>query len=61
MLQGTVPFPLAPIWSRLLESELYDRTLYLSTQYDSDMVWADGFFIRYPAGVAMAQGAAAAP
>jgi prepilin-type N-terminal cleavage/methylation domain-containing protein len=29
---------------------------FLATQYDSDLVWADGLFIRYPAGVEMYKG-----
>ena len=33
---------------------------FLATQYDADMVWADGLFIRYPAGVQMMRNAAAA-
>jgi len=29
----------------------YDVGPFVSTDYDQDMVWADGLFIRYPAGV----------
>ena len=26
---------------------------FIATAYDSDIVWADGFFVRYPAGIAV--------
>ncbi len=34
---------------------------FLATQYDTDLVWADGLFISYPAGVATATKFQAAP
>jgi hypothetical protein len=29
---------------------------FLTTEYDSDLLWADGLFIRYPAGVQTVKG-----
>jgi prepilin-type N-terminal cleavage/methylation domain-containing protein len=31
----------------------YTMGPFIATAYDSDIVWADGFFVRYPAGIAV--------
>jgi len=33
------------------ETEVYTVGPFITTQYDRDIVWADGFFVRFPAGV----------
>jgi hypothetical protein len=33
------------------EGETYTVGPFITTQYDRDIVWADGFFVRFPAGV----------
>ena len=35
---------------------VYTIGAFIATQYDSDIVWADGLFIRYPAGTQYVQG-----
>jgi hypothetical protein len=44
----------------IFTSTTYPIGSFISTAYDSDMVWADGLFIRYPAGVNTAKRALAA-
>jgi type II secretion system protein G len=34
-----------------VEGETYTVGPFITTQYDRDIVWADGFFVRFPAGV----------
>jgi general secretion pathway protein G len=41
----------------IFESDVYSVGPFVTTDYDQDMVWADGLFIRYPSGV-VAAGAA---
>jgi general secretion pathway protein G len=40
---------------------VYTIGAFVATQYDQDMVWADGLFIRYPAGTQYVQGQQANP
>ncbi len=35
------------------DSATYTMGPFVATLYDSDIVWADGFFVRYPAGAKM--------
>ena len=42
----------------LTGSGTYTIGPFLSTDYDQDIVWADGYLVKYPAGVS---GSAAAP
>ena len=39
----------------------YTIGAFVATQYDQDIVWADGLFIHYPAGTQYVQGQQAAP
>ena len=43
------------------ENTVYTIGAFLATQYDNDIVWADGLFIRYPAGAAYVAGQAPPP
>ena len=36
------------------EDLVYDIGAYNSTRYDRDLLWADGLFVSYPAGRAIA-------
>ena len=38
------------------DSDSYEVGAFVGTNYDLDMVWADGLFIRYPAGIQAAEG-----
>lgn len=33
---------------------IYPIEGFIATQYEQDIVWADGFFVRYPTGVIQA-------
>lgn len=39
------------------DADVYPIGPFVATDYDQDMVWADGLFIRYPAGVLRASAA----
>ncbi len=43
------------------ESTVYTIGAFVATRYDDDIVWADGLFIRYPAGTQYVQGQANVP
>ncbi len=43
------------------EPTTYTIGAFVATQYDSDIVWADGLFIRYPAGTQYVAGQQSAP
>lgn len=44
-----------------IEGGTYTMGPFIATDYNQDIVWADGFFVRYPAGVATVTGGAATP
>ena len=42
-----------PAGSDATPSSSYEMGPFIATDYDQDIVWADGFFVTYPAGVAV--------
>ncbi len=44
-----------------IEGGDYNMGPFIATDYNQDIVWADGFFVQYPAGVATVTAAGAAP
>ncbi len=41
--------------------DTYNIGAFITTAYDQDMLWADGLFVRYPAGTQYVQGQQATP
>ena len=41
----------------IFDADVYEVGPFVATDYDQDMVWADGLFIRYPSGVVAAKAA----
>jgi prepilin-type N-terminal cleavage/methylation domain-containing protein len=59
LLGANVMAIVAPARDNTFMGNVYTVGAYITTRYDNDIVWADGLFVYYPAGVQYAQAQAA--